>query len=645
MLRLVAYFLAVAVLAFGLSWLADNPGNIVVNWRGWIWETNVFEMAIVLSFLGAVLIVAWTILRSIWQSPAAIGNFFNRRREKRGLEALSSGMIAIGAGDRALATRYAVQARKSLPNEPMTHLLRAQAAQLSGDRSTSRRIFEAMLASPDTEALGLRGLFLEAEREGEKEAARQFASRAVKLNPKLSWPVDALFDIQCRDSDWAGALETLAIARKNGTIEKAVADRRRAVLLTAQAQVAEDNDPERALNLASEAHKLAVDLVPAAAIAGRLLASRGATPKATSVIQKTWRKSPHPDLAVAYAYARLGDSPRDRLERVRQLAALTPNVIESPIAVANAAIEAKDFGAAKEALSPLLEGRLTQRVCTLMARIESEETGNAGAVREWLARAVNAPRDPAWTADGIVSDHWQAVSPVTGALDAFQWRVPVEAAEPRDKELLAQKIEELVALGARPEAMAMAAKDITVAGTSSGPSAGPSGGSVDEVPAAPRPAATRAAEPVEAEVIEVRTQAGKTEAAEPKPPETPAADAKPEVKEAAKPAVPSVEPKPDAASTSDVKAKASTVEAAKPSDVSPAPAPAAPAPAATPASDDAASAPPKTEGAAQAAAKSGAGEAKKASASEPRIFVAPRAPDDPGLDEEEAGTRLRPRAV
>ena len=645
MLRLVAYFLAVAVLAFGLSWLADNPGNIVVNWRGWIWETNVFEMAIVLSFLGAVLIVAWTILRSIWQSPAAIGNFFNRRREKRGLEALSSGMIAIGAGDRALATRYAVQARKSLPNEPMTHLLRAQAAQLSGDRSTSRRIFEAMLASPDTEALGLRGLFLEAEREGEKEAARQFASRAVKLNPKLSWPVDALFDIQCRDSDWAGALETLAIARKNGTIEKAVADRRRAVLLTAQAQVAEDNDPERALNLASEAHKLAVDLVPAAAIAGRLLASRGATPKATSVIQKTWRKSPHPDLAVAYAYARLGDSPRDRLERVRQLAALTPNVIESPIAVANAAIEAKDFGAAKEALSPLLEGRLTQRVCTLMARIESEETGNAGAVREWLARAVNAPRDPAWTADGIVSDHWQAVSPVTGALDAFQWRVPVEAAEPRDKELLAQKIEELVALGARPEAMAMAAKDITVAGTSSGPSAGPSGGSVDEVPAAPRPAATRAAEPVEAEVIEVRTQANKTEAAEPKPPETPAVDAKPEVKEAAKPAVPSVEPKPDAASASDVKATASTVEAAKPSAVSPTPAPAAPAPAATPASDDAASAPPKTEGAAQAAAKSGAGEAKKASASEPRIFVAPRAPDDPGLDEEEAGTRLRPRAV
>jgi len=105
MLRLVAYFLAVAVAAYGLSWLADNPGSVVVNWQGFIWDTNVFQLTIILALMAVVLIIAWTALRGIWRSPAAIGNFFNRRREKRGLEALSSGMIAIGAGDRALAMR------------------------------------------------------------------------------------------------------------------------------------------------------------------------------------------------------------------------------------------------------------------------------------------------------------------------------------------------------------------------------------------------------------------------------------------------------------------------------------------------------------------------------------------------------------
>src|SRR5262249_59318362 len=130
-----------------------------------------------------------------WLSPTLIGRVLDRRRQQRGLGALSSGMIAISAGDGPLAIRYAGQARKALPNAPLTHLLRAQTAQLIGDRATSRRIFEAMLSSPDTEQLGLRGLFLEARREGQREPARQFAERALKLNPRLAWTVDAPFHL------------------------------------------------------------------------------------------------------------------------------------------------------------------------------------------------------------------------------------------------------------------------------------------------------------------------------------------------------------------------------------------------------------------------------------------------------------------
>ncbi|MEE9546608.1 MAG: heme biosynthesis HemY N-terminal domain-containing protein, partial [Hyphomicrobium sp.] len=451
MIRLIVFLIAVALVASGLSWLADRPGELIVQWQGYQFETSVFRAIIIFAVLFTVTLLAWSVLRHVWYSPASVSNFLTRRRQKRGLEALSSGMIALGAGDRAAATRSAIQARKSLPNEPLTHLLRAHAAQLSGDSTTARRIFEAMLASPDTEQLGLRGLHLEAHRVGELEAARHFSGRAVALNPKLDWAVDALFDLQCRQGDWAGALGTLAIARKQGHIERAKADRRRAVLLTAQAQAAEEDDPDRALHLAVEANGLAPDLVPAANIAGALLAARGNTPRATKILQKTWSRSPHPDLAVTHAYARIGDSPRDRLDRVKQLAALTPNSIEGPIAVATAAIEAHQFDDARSALKPLLDDRMTQRVATLMARIEGEEHGDKGRVREWLARAVNAPRDPAWTADGVVAEHWSPVSPVTGTLDAFRWRVPVEPIEKREGEVLASKLEELVTLGAPRE--------------------------------------------------------------------------------------------------------------------------------------------------------------------------------------------------
>ena len=37
----------------------------------------------------------------------------------------------------------------------------------------------------------------------------------------------------------------------------------------------------------------------------------------------------------------------------------------------------------------------------------------------------SARRDPAWTADGFVSERWLPVSPVTGRLDAFEWKDPL----------------------------------------------------------------------------------------------------------------------------------------------------------------------------------------------------------------------------
>jgi HemY protein len=449
MLRLVAFLLACAAAAVGLHWLAERPGQLTIDWQGYQIETSVFQALVLLAFTIALGVLAWNLLRSLWKSPATVGQLITRRRERRGLDALSEGMIAIGSGDRQSATRAALMARKSLPNEPLTHLLRAQTAQLQGDTATSRRIFEAMLASPDTEQLGLRGLFLEAQREGEPEPARQFAERALKANPALGWPVDALFDLQCRAQDWDGALETLATARRHNHVDRSSADRRRAVLLAGKAMALEQASMDEALAFATEAHKLAPDLVPAAAVAGRILAGKGQTAQAAKVLQRTWKLSPHPDLATAYAYARAGDSPSDRVERVRQLAKLDPNAGEGAIALATTAIEARDFKTAREALHGFLDpSRLTQRIATLMARIEGGEAGDTGRVREWLARAVHAPRDPAWTADGAVSETWAPVSPVTGQLDAFQWRVPVSELTAVDATLVAERTERLVALGA-----------------------------------------------------------------------------------------------------------------------------------------------------------------------------------------------------
>ena len=140
-------------------------------------------------------------------------------------------------------------------------------------------------------------------------------------------------------------------------------------------------------------------------------------------MERAWELNPHPDIADAYAHVRLGDSARERLARVQKLAERVPGHRESALAVARAALEAREFETARAALSPYLAAP-TQRVAALMAEIEEAEYGDTGRVREWMSRAVHASGDPVWTAEGVVSDKWLAVTP-SGKLDGFEWKVPL----------------------------------------------------------------------------------------------------------------------------------------------------------------------------------------------------------------------------
>jgi HemY protein len=453
MTRILLFIVVVVAAALGLAWFADRPGTVTVEWLGYQVETSAFIGALALVAVIAVLILVWAVLRYLLTRPAAFAAYVKERRKAQGFDALTRGLLAIGVGDRTLAQRYASVARRNLPNEPLTALLRAQAAQLKGDRAAARRAFEAMLDRPETELLGLRGLFLEAKRRNDNETARALVEQAVRRDPQLGWSVNALFDLEARAGDWAGALNTLAIARQHGHIDVNAALRRRAVLLTAEARDVEVAEPDKALALATEALKLAPSLVPAAEIAGRILASKGETRQASRVIARTWKLAPHPDLALVYAFAKPGKPPRERLKRVKHLASFTPGDIEGQIAIAAAAIEAHEWQEAREALAPYLEDRPPGRICALMARIETGELGDKGREREWLARAVRAPRDRAWIANGYVSDRWLPVSPVTGAVDAFEWKAPLDAIGRGDATLLIEERVQTSARGETAEAM------------------------------------------------------------------------------------------------------------------------------------------------------------------------------------------------
>ena len=316
MIRVVTFLLAIAILATGFVWFADRPGDLVITWP-WldqIWpghgriETSVMVAALAVAALVIILMVLWTIVRAIIRSPEQVSLLVRHRRAAKGHLAISRGLIAIGAGDLLGARKSAEEAARLSLGHPLALLLTAQSAQMAGDRSAAERAFREMARREDTKLLGLRGLYIEAQRRGDSLAARLVAEEAGKVSSPPAWAGQAVLDYRCAAADWSGALD--ALDRMKPALEKPDHRRKRAVLLTARALALNESDRGGARAAVLEAVKLAPDLVPAAALAGRRLAEAGEQRKARKILEKAWAANPHPDLAEAHADLRLGDSAR-----------------------------------------------------------------------------------------------------------------------------------------------------------------------------------------------------------------------------------------------------------------------------------------------------------------------------------------------
>ena len=101
----------------------------------------------------------------------------------------------------------------------------------------------AMLDDPEMRLLGLRGLYLEAERLGDRSAARHYAGRAADIAPQLGWAIDSTLEEKTARGDWDGALKLIDAQKSTRQVEHEVINRRRGVLLTAKAEDLFDTDP------------------------------------------------------------------------------------------------------------------------------------------------------------------------------------------------------------------------------------------------------------------------------------------------------------------------------------------------------------------------------------------------------------------
>ncbi len=427
MIRAFVFFLILAILVVLTAWVAEHPGAVLVTFGEYRLRTSVGFLVVAAAWLA----FAMTFLDRIWRylavAPHRIALAFQENRRRRGYRALTQGMVAVAAGDADEADRQAKRAEGLLHDPPLTMLLSAQAAQLSGDEGAATGYFESMLNHPEMAFLGIRGLFMQALREGDEENALRLAQRAYELHPKTPWVVQALFDLQVRAGRWEEAEATLKDATSRKAIPTTEGKRQTAVLLLRQSEIAEGQRRDHeARRFAQDALKLAPDFAPVAAHCARLSAKEGDVHRAEKTIEKAWSKVPHPDLAATYLEIFSVEDALERLKRIEKLAALYPDHPESHLAIAEAAIAAKIWGEARNHLAEAIAAMPSARAFRKMAELEEAEAGKGRTAEQWRTRATEAPADNMWVCAncGAIAESWSPTCANCGGFDGFRWRSP-----------------------------------------------------------------------------------------------------------------------------------------------------------------------------------------------------------------------------
>ena len=438
MRRALPALLAIALVVAAAVFFADRPGTIAVTWLGW--RIDVALGVAVLVLVVAVTIL-WAVLSLLARLIRAPRHFAGRRRDQRRLEgyrALTSGLVAVAAGDARAAERLHKRAelmfrKGQLESPPLTRLLSAQAALMRGDGAKAEGEFSAMLGDPETEFLGLRGLILQALKRGDDATALKLTTRANQLKPSTAWVLQSQLALETRAQEWRKATATLKQAVKKGAISAETGRHYQATLLIAHSRRAAGEGLGRdALSYAAQAHGLDEGFAPAAVHYARLLRDNNRTAKGLRALETAWAREGHPQVAETYDLLLASEAPVQRLKRFERLVELRPSDPESHLAAGAIALNARLWGEARRHLDRAGAqgpGPWSGRLCHLMAELEQSEHGNGGARQIWLERAVRGEPDPTWVcgACGAETHGWEPLCPSCHNFDSLAWRTPDRA--------------------------------------------------------------------------------------------------------------------------------------------------------------------------------------------------------------------------
>ena len=374
--------------AFGAHFLLQDPGYVVINFRGYLVEMSV---PVLLGLLLLLAFLAWCILK-VYRAPRRIGQAAGRFRAGRAGHKLTQGMIQIAEGNFARGEKMLARAAGKSDAPLLNYLQAARAAHLLGQDERRdnwlKQAYEQMPEASNAVLLTQAEFQLD---QGQFEAALATLRRIEESAPNHSHALALLGRLYFRLEDWPQLGNLMPRLRKHGRLEQATLDR-----WSERVQI-------EALNRAADAEVLAATWksMPKEARRREVIAEsyfrsllrlnlhEQAEKELTAHLKRHWSGA-----LVAVFGSVAGSDPRKQLKRAEGWLTTHPDDPDLLLATARLCLKNELWGKARSYLETAIALRPTpeayQEYGRLLSRL-GENDAAADAYRSGLALVSDSP--------------------------------------------------------------------------------------------------------------------------------------------------------------------------------------------------------------------------------------------------------------
>ena len=396
MYRFFTFIIQLLLLIIALTFIFTNPFIISFDIKNlkYSFSSNLF-FVILISFVFILFLIFYLFFRT----RLSLGKYLLKNKYKKiekGYLYFVDAMIAIANKDNKTAIKSHKKMTSYLKDErSLSLLLKSEVLKIEKKFPELNNIYEDMIKSRKTEALGYRGLMEQNLKNHDYHHAFLYGEKLFSLNPNIEKLYETLVFIAAKTKNWNQLISLSDRAFSNKTINKNDLNENKSIGYYEIAKIKFDSNPKDALKNILKAIEFKKNFPPYIKLHLEIFAILNNQKSLSKLIKKYWNLN-QSSLLRSVITKILIENNLTETKFINDLVKNNLNSDESKKLLVYFAVKNLNWDLARENIAGMIGSNPSREICYLMSDIELGENNDKQKSDAWIMRAENAPIQDAW---------------------------------------------------------------------------------------------------------------------------------------------------------------------------------------------------------------------------------------------------------